>query len=154
MALVALPVAALAYLRPVFPQRPLAPLSLRVHEEGSEEGSQIHVTWTAGRHAILEIADGAERTAITVPPDQSNATYVRRTSEVQISLIPLDGEPARAESAHFVGQPLPAPPTGPLSTEIEQSKAEADGLRAEAVTTRARIAALQKAIDGLSSKRR
>jgi hypothetical protein len=155
IALIMLPMGALAYLRPVLPQRPPAPLSLRVQEEGGQlQISQLHIRWTSGGHAILEIVDGAERTAVTVPPDQSNATYVRRSSEVQISLIHLDGEPARRESVHFVGQPLPALPTGPLASEIEQSRTEADGLRAEAAATRARIASLQQAISRLTAKRR
>jgi hypothetical protein len=147
LALVTLPVAALAYLRPAFPQ---APRSLRVQEDQN----QLTISWAAGRQAILQIEDGTERTAVTVPPDQSNATYVRRTGEVQISLIPLDGEPGRRESARFVGHPPPAPPAGQLASEIAQSSAEADGLRAEALATRERIASLQKAIGRLTSKRR
>jgi hypothetical protein len=158
IALAALPAAAFAYLRPVFPQRPLAPFSMRVQEDHN----QLHISWNpsgnpggnSGGQAILQIVDGGERTAVMVPPDEFNATYARRTSEVQISLIPLDGEAARRESVHFVGQPLPVPATVPLSLEIEQSRAEADGLRAEAAATRARIASLQKAIAGLTAKRR
>ncbi len=155
MALVALPAAALAYIRPVFPPRPLPPLSLRVNEDRNQlHISQLHISWTPGSQAILRIVDGADHTAVIVPPGQSNATYVRRTSEVEIGLIPLDGEPARRESAHFVGQPLPAPLTAPLSAEIAKSRIEADELLAQGAATQARIAALQKAIGRLTSKRR
>jgi hypothetical protein len=148
IAMVMLPAAAFAYLRPVFPPRPLAPLSMKVQEDQN----QLHIEWTPGGQAILQIVDGAERTTVPVYPDQSNATYVRRTSEVQINLIPLDGEPNRRESAHFVGQPLPAPLTAPLSSEIEALRMEADGLRTEGAVIRARIASLQKAIARLTSK--
>jgi hypothetical protein len=154
VALATLPAAAFAYLRPVFPPWPPAPLSLRVQEDHN----QLRIRWNNGGNpglqAILQIVDGAERTTVPVYPDQSNATYARRTSEVQINLIPVDGDPARRESAHFVGQPLPAPPTAPLSSEIEASRIEADGLRTEAAATRARIASLQNAIARLTSKRR
>lgn len=146
MSLAILPVAAVAYLRPVLPQRPLAPLALRVQEDYD----QLHILWTAGGHASLEITDGGERTSVPVFPDQSNATYVRRTSEVQISLISSDGEPARRESAHFVGQPLPVSVTDQLKSQIAQSKIEADALRTEGVAIRAHIASLQKAIAGLT----
>lgn len=152
--MLSLPVAALAYLRPVFPQPPLQPLALHVEEDRGPYVSQLRIAWTPGRHAILQIADGGERIAVTVPPEQSEAIYARRSSEVKIGLIPLDGDPARSESALFVGPSLPVLPTEQLSSEIAHSRAEADGLRAEAVANGARIATLQEAIAKLTSKRR
>ncbi len=134
--MLSLPVAALAYLRPVFPQPPLQPLALHVEEDRGPYVSQLRIAWTPGRHAILQIADGGERIAVTVPPEQSDAIYARRSGEVKIGLIPLDGDPARSESALFVGPSLPVLPTEQLASEIAQSRAEADGLRAEAVANR------------------
>src|SRR5580704_12744855 len=94
---------ALALLFPVFRQRPPQPLALQV----SEERNELHIVWEAREHAILEIHDGGERVAIPVSPDQSNATYARRTSTVEISLIPLDGRSIHREIARVVASVLP-----------------------------------------------
>jgi hypothetical protein len=151
LALIAIPIAALAYLHPVIPAWPPAPISLQVREDNT---NQLHVSWTVGRRGILQIVDGAERTTVTVPPDQSSATYARRGNEVEIALIPMEGESGHRESAHFVGQPLPPPLVAPVSMEIDQSKMDLEGLREESIANTARVATLQKAIGRLTAKRR
>jgi hypothetical protein len=137
---------ALALLFPVFRQRPPQPLALQV----SEERNELHIVWEAREHAILEIHDGGERVAIPVSPDQSNATYARRTSTVEISLIPLDGRSIHREIARVVASVLPPEP---LYSEFADERAQVDRLRAQVDAKRAHADSLQKAIGQLLAER-
>jgi hypothetical protein len=130
---------ALALLLPAFPKRPLHSPTLRV----SEEQEQLHIGWKPGQQAVLEIVDGGDRIAIPVSPDQSSATYARRTATVEISLIALDGKPARPQTQRFE-----APPA-----QFVDPRAQLDRLQAEVDAKRARATSLQKAIGRLLSER-
>jgi hypothetical protein len=137
---------ALAILLPVFPRPPARALALRVWSDRTE----LHIAWQPGENAILEIVDGGERISIPVRPDQANATYARRTSDVEIGLIPVDGRPARRESARFAG---PALPVGEVYSEFASGRAEVDRLRSQVEAKRARADSLQKAIGYLLAER-
>ena len=137
---------ALVLLLPAFPQRPPQIVALRV----SEEGDEVQIAWQAGEHAILEIQDGGARVAIPVSADQSNATYARRTSTVEVSLIPLNGKSARREVARLVTSALPAKQ---VYSEFADARAQVDRLRSEIEAKRAHADALQKAIGQLLAER-
>jgi hypothetical protein len=137
---------ALALLLPVFPQRPPQQPALQV----SGEGKELHIVWRAGEHAILEIHDGEQRVAIPVSPDQSNATYARRTSTVEVSLIPLDGRSSHREIGRFVTSALPAEP---VYSEFTDARAEVDRLRTQVDAKRAHADSLRKAIGQLLAER-
>lgn len=74
-----LPVAALAYLRPVLPA---PPLGLQAREESGE----LHISWNPGQAAVLAIKDGGERIAVLVPPDEAKITYQPNSREIEIGL--------------------------------------------------------------------
>lgn len=137
---------ALVLLLPVFRQRPPQPLALQV----SGERNELHIVWKAREHAILEIHDGGERVAIPVSPDQSSATYARRTSTVEISLIPLDGKSVHREIARVMASALPAEP---VYSEFANARAQVDRLRAQVDAKRAHAHSLQKAIGQLLAER-
>lgn len=140
LALAALPVAALAYLRPAFPQKiPTTALDVR------EVDGQLLIYWKSGEAAILEIQDGLDHTSIPVFPDQSRATYLRRSGEVEISLVRLEHRGARRESTRFLGA-APASRRDQLYSDIVHIRAQADELRAESAAHRKKIAALEKKI--------
>jgi hypothetical protein len=130
----------------VFSRHLAQPVALQVWDDRNE----LHIAWQPGENAILEIVDGADHLAIPVRPDQANATYSRRTTEVQISLIPETGRPARRESARFAG---PALPVGEVYSEFANTRAEVDRLRSEVESKRARADSLQKAIGYLLAER-
>jgi len=136
---------ALAVLLPMFRQRPPQPPALQV----SEERNELHIAWEAGEHAILEIHDGGERIATPVSPDQSSATYARRTSTVEISLIPLDGRQVRHEISRVVTSALPAEP---VYSEFADARAQVDRLRGQLDAKRARADSLQKAIRAIQQQ--
>jgi hypothetical protein len=152
--LAALPVAALAYLHPVFPQSPTASQATRALQVHEEDG-QLHISWKRGEPAILEIAEGNERTSVPVRPDQASATYVPQSGEVEIGLVHVDGSsPRREERVRFSGTaPAPLPPDpalAPIRQEIVALQAEADGLRSGLAAGGRRIRELQKAIARLT----
>jgi hypothetical protein len=129
---------ALALLLPVFPRSPRLS-ALRA----SEDRGQLHIEWKPGQDAVLEIVDGGERIAIHVSPDQPSATYVRRTAVVEISLIALDGKPARPQTLRF---------EAPTARFLDAT-AQVNRLQAEVEAKRARATSLLKAIGRLLSER-
>jgi hypothetical protein len=142
LALIALPVAALAYLRPAFPGKSAASV-LQVQEDRG----LLRIRWQAGEPGILEIQDGADRLVTPVFANQSGAAYERHSRDVGVSLIRVDGGSTRRESTRFVGGPLPAAAVDQLRSEISQIKARARHLRSQSTARAARILALEKAIE-------
>ena len=133
---VALPAVALAYLRP-------ATASTSVPLQVVEQSGQLHISWKPGQRGILELIDGAEHVSVPVTPEQSNATYLRRGTEVEINLIPIKG--AR-ESAHYLGPASAGSPAETLRAKIGSLKAEANTLRAGAAANRKRIHGMETKI--------
>ncbi len=144
-----LPVAALGYLRPHATALPPAALAVQ------EQNGELHISWRAGQTAVLAISDGADQTSIPVLPDQSNATYLRRGTDVEIRLIRLDaaGTPS-TEFARFVGSAPPLSPAQQIEARLAQLKAEASGLREAIEKNRARERLLLKKIAALTTPAR
>ena len=142
-ALAVLPVAALAYFRPLLPPPALGLLA-------REQDGQLRVSWQPGRYAILEIGDGGERISFPVPPLESSMTYARSSGEVEIRLIPVVG--SRPESARFVGPAPQGDAEQKLRAQIARLNAEAAGLRQRTAANRSRIAELETAIARLTAQ--
>jgi len=102
VALAVLPIAGLA----VFPQRAAdRPVDLQVREIGG----QLRISWKPRRNAVLAIDDGGRRLAIPVYANQSNVTYARRGSEVEVSLLTLDAaNQSHRESALYIAATGPS----------------------------------------------
>lgn len=146
-AFAALPIAAFAYLHPIARQRSparQAPVMLPLQEENG----QLRISWWPGEDRILVIEDGDQRSAIPVLAGQSNATYVRRNAELEVTLISLDQRSVQhRESIRFVGPVPPMSHVAELRAQIAQASVEADRLRSESAESRAQTASLQKAIE-------
>lgn len=113
------------------------PLALAVHEDAG----QLLICWnrnTFAAPARLEISDGSWHDWIPVYSDLSSATYVRRTTDVQVRLI----AGRRSETAHFVA----AGPSPALREDVERLESEASALRAQLEAGQSRIALLQTRI--------
>jgi len=141
MALVALPMVALAYLRPTFPQKPITPVL-----DAREADGQLLIHWEAGSQAILEIQDGMDHSAIPIPANESRATYQPRSREIDISLTRLGGRSLRRESTRFRRAEPPPSERDRLYSELVHIRARADELRRKAAAHRARIASLERAV--------
>jgi hypothetical protein len=117
----------LLFYRPHHPQ-----LALTVREAGG----QLRISWNLPITQTLTILDGGERTYVQVTPQQSTATYARRSGDVTIGI--------GSAHARYVGPALPP-------SEIERARADIDALNIKVASLRAaralgqtKIAALQR----------
>jgi hypothetical protein len=83
---------------------------------------------------------------------------LRHSAEVEVSLMHVepgrDGKsPGHAETARFLGPPLPLPPDGPLRARIAQMRADAQALRAANQRQRTQAKMLEKQIARLARDR-
>jgi hypothetical protein len=135
--LLAVPVGAFAYLRPLLPHLPIA-LALR------EEAGQLVIGWNAGalmEGSRLEIDDGSERTILLLPADTSSATYGPHGSDVEVRLTTatrMGG--AHWEAARFMTKTprRASPPSGALQDRIGALTREAQKLRRSLADRQAR----------------
>jgi len=100
-ALLAIPLAGLAYFTPLLPTPTIA---LAVDER---EG-QLVTTWNAravSSGSQIEIRDGAERTVMPLAAGQSSTTYRVRDGDLEVSINTSHG----SETARFITRPAPAP---------------------------------------------
>jgi hypothetical protein len=112
---------------------PHPPLALTLQET---EG-QLRIAWSTPTESTLTILDGGERTYLPVTPEESNATYARRSGDVTVGL--------GSAQARFVGPAL-AP------TELEQVRAGVETLKARIRTLRASKALGQREIASLQRR--
>ena len=135
--LLAVPVGAFAYLRPLLPHLPIA-LALR------EEAGQLVIGWNAGalmEGSRLEISDGSERTILLLPADTSSATYGPHGGDVEVRLTTgarMGG--AHWEAARFISKTprRVAPLSSALSERIGALTREAQKLRRSLADRQAR----------------
>ena len=141
-------VAAPAYFRPRLLASNLG-LTMR------EEAGQLRIAWNRGvmgEKGRLDIIDGGDRTSIPVSLTLANATYMHRTSDVEIRLTKPSGsgEPIR-ETARFLRNEVPPQLTaGEIRKQVASLEAEARNLRAMVETRRRWVAELRKITDRLS----
>jgi len=134
--LLAVPVGAFAYLRPLLPSLPMA-LSLR------EDAGQLVIGWTAGaltEGGRLEIRDGSERTILLLPADASSATYGLQGGDVEVRLS-TDTRMGRThwEQARFATKtPRKASESSTLQDRIGALTLEAEELRQSLAVGQAR----------------
>jgi hypothetical protein len=100
-----------------------------------EEAGQLRIGWTR-RPASLEILDGADRTSIRLAGALVNATYARRTSDVEIRLI----DASKRETARFLG----ADRRVEVRNQIATLESEARALRGVAQARKLRIVELSR----------
>lgn len=140
-ALLAVPVGAFAYLRPLLPHLPLA-LALR------EEAGQLVIGWSAGavtEGGRLEIRDGSERTILMLPANTTSATYGLQGRDVAV-LLSTDtrsGEAQWEESRFATKTPRRASESSALRDRIGALTLEAQQLRKSLDDGRARTKQLE-----------
>jgi hypothetical protein len=145
-AILAIPIAGLAYLVPLLPPPGLA---LAVQER---EG-QLMITWnprSVSAGAQIEISDGVERSVIPLWPGQSSATYGVRNGDVEVSLTSNRGN---YESARFLTRPVGLRPSVEVQAtraEVAQLESQLQQLRRTAEQGRARIKNLDRLIGRLT----
>jgi hypothetical protein len=134
--LLAVPVGALAYLRPLLPSLPMV-LSLR------EEAGQLVIGWNPGaltEGGRLEIRDGSERTILLLPADASSATYGPQGGDVEVRLS-TDTRMGRThwEQARFATKaPRKPSESSTLQDRIDALTLEAEELRQSLTSGQAR----------------
>jgi hypothetical protein len=141
--LLAIPVAGLAYLRPLLPHLPIA-LALR------EEAGQLVIGWNAGavtEGSRLEIQDGSDRTILMLASGTSSATYGLQGDDVEVRLT-TDARMGGAywEAARFVTKTRRRP------TESSVLRDRIDSLTLEARKLRRSLAAGQAKSKELAAK--
>jgi hypothetical protein len=113
------------------PHHPQLALTLR------ENGGQLQIAWSVPTTSTLTILDGGERTYVPIAPDQSTATYARRSGDVTVGI--------GSAQARFVGPALPP-------TEIQQIRAGVVALHARIAMLRATRAAEETTIAQLERR--
>jgi len=142
-----LPIAALAYLRPMLPPPPLA---LAV----SEQSGQLLIRWNGnaiGEETKLEVTDNGEHLTVPLSTLQTSATYVPRGSDIDVRLITMNRNgTARWQVARFVrsSNPPPAIHQG-LTDRVKALEDEADALKETLAERRSRTDALLKKTEHL-----
>ncbi len=147
------PIAALAYLRPL--AAPPARLQLRGN------GDLAVISWdprSTARGGKMVIFDGSEKIVVSLLPNQSSLTYAPQSVAIEIQLTTDSGaSQSQEESARLVtnGHPRPREPAGEseASTTADRLRGEIAGFEEESVHMReslvqgqSRIARLQKTI--------
>jgi hypothetical protein len=117
----------LLFLRPHPPQ-----LALTVREA---EG-QVRISWNVPTAETLTILDGGERTYIPIAPEESTATYARRSGDVTVGI--------GSAKARFVGLALPPNEIERARAGVETLRQKLNSLRAEKASGETRIAALER----------
>jgi hypothetical protein len=127
------PWAACLLLIPLFALRPHpAQLALTVREA---EG-QLRISWNVPTMETLTILDGGERTYIPIAPEQSTATYARRSGDVTVGI--------GSAKARFVGAALPPNEIERARAGVETLLAKVNSLRAAKAAGETKIAALER----------
>jgi hypothetical protein len=143
--LLAAPVAAFAYLRPLFP----SPIELSLRETNG----QLVIQWDRNAttpDAFLEITEAEGRTRLPVPLGSSSVTYAARSGDVEILLsTPTRSGRVHWTSARFV-PPVIAPPVAEFRTPDEIQE-DMDELRSQAAYLRQAIARRQAKVQQLSA---
>jgi hypothetical protein len=143
--LLAIPLCAFAYLRPLLPER--------LNVQLAERNGQLVVSWnpqadTAGGQ--LEVLDGSKRTAVTLLAGQSHATFPIRSGDMLATVrTNPDHGPDRSETAHLVSQstaPVPNLEGERVREKVSLLEIEADSLRKSVEENEARIAQLNRSI--------
>src|SRR5579872_4383930 len=116
---------------------PKAALTLSVHEEAG----QLMAVWSPGVQGTLEIRNRERKIQIPVSMQETRATYVAETGEVDFVLTTLDGV-TQEEHTRVVHSPRRQAP--PLTEEIEKLEAEKTRLIAEENANRVKLAQLEK----------
>lgn len=155
-AVLAGPIAALAYLRPL--AAPPARLQLR------GDGELAIMSWdlrSTARGGQMVIFDGGEKTVVSLLPDQSSLTYAPQSVAIEVQLTADNGAgQLQEESARLItdGRPRPREPAAEsesagaadrLHSEIAGLEEETNQLRESLVQGTTRIARLQKTIAAL-----
>jgi hypothetical protein len=169
LAVLAVPIAALAYLRPL--STPPAQLQLR------GKGELAIASWdprATARGGQLDIFDGGEKVVVGLLAGQSSLTYTPHSVaiEVQLTTDGGAGQPQQ-ESARLITEvhPLPSNPTpgasksaepdavardpsaaGRLGSEIAALEEESSQLRQSVAEGRSRMALLQKTVASLTHR--
>jgi len=157
LAVLAVPIATLAYLRP--PSTPPAQLQLR------GQGELAIVSWNPRATAHggqLEIFDGGKKTVMGVLPGQSSLTYAPHSVaiEVQLTTDGAAGQPQQ-ESARLITEvhpsraesesAQPGPPAAErVRAEVAALEEESNRLRQSITQGHTRIARLEQAIASLT----
>jgi hypothetical protein len=114
------------------PRHPPLPLAMSL----SESAGQLRISWNVRTKETLTILDGGELTSITITPDQSTATYARRTGDVTVAIGSVQ--------SRFVGSAPPLTEIERRRAAIAELKAKITLLRAASVAGQTRIAALER----------
>lgn len=101
-----------------------------------ESGGQLRISWNIPTTETLTILDGGERTYVPIAPDQSTATYLRRSGDVVVGI--------GAVQSRFVGSPAPPTEIEIARARLAELRAKAKSLRASNAVGQARIAALER----------
>jgi hypothetical protein len=123
---------------------PRPPILLSAHDLDG----QIRIGWNpaaAPRGAALEIADGDDQISIPLSPEFASATYVRRTSDVQIHLTAS----GHTESLRFFGADQPLTPIGIARQRVNDLESDAQTLDAALERGMRQIKRLQAEINSL-----
>lgn len=145
---VAIPLAALAYFRPL--ASPPIQLQLR------HSGEAVAISWNpraTARGGQLEVLDGSNRSAkFDVPPGQSSVSYAPRGNilQVRMTVETALGQPLQ-ESAFLAVEPVSPSPRRSVAP-IEPLEAEVSELRQSLESGRERISDLQARIAKLTGR--
>lgn len=123
---------------------PRPPILLTAHDQDG----QIRIGWNpagAPLGAALEIADGGDQISVPLPPAFASATYVRRTSDVQIHLTAS----GRTETLRFFGADQPLTPMGLARQRVNDLESDAQTLDAALERGMRQIKRLQAEINSL-----
>lgn len=126
---------------------PRPAIALAAHDQFG----QLRIRWNPAAAAAtplgvtLEIADGNAHISMPLSPEFASATYVRRTSDVQIHLTAA----GHTESVRFFGADLPVTPLGVTREQVDALEAEAQTLDSTLERGTRQIARLQTAITDL-----
>jgi len=152
-AFLAIPLAAVAYFRPLAS----TPVQLQLRQAGEA----VAISWNPAASAHggrLEILDGLNRTQVDVGPDQSSLTFAPRSGSLEVRMTAVANQgPARLETATLTLDRLVMPAERPLMSselpaQIELLDRKASQLRELLETRHKRIDGLQKSIDRLTGR--
>jgi len=126
---------------------PRPAIALAAHDQFG----QLRIRWNPAAAAAtplgvtLEIADGNVHISMPLSPEFASATYVRRTSDVQIHLSAA----GHTESVRFFGADLPVTALGVTRQQVDGLESEAQTLDATLERGTRQIARLETAITDL-----
>jgi hypothetical protein len=102
----------------------------------SESAGQLRISWNVPSQNTLTILDGGELTSILITPEESTATYARRTGDVTVAIGSVQ--------SRFVGPALPPTEIERRRAAIADLEAKITSLRAASAAGQTRIAALER----------